>query len=132
MSQATVAEGSAPASEAGWRDVVAVVGGRVLERLRVVAGVVRPLGWMLMALTLLFAVVGSVQGWRELVVAAWVTAFVLAICALFLIGRTEYDVSLDLARTRVVVGVFAGSAGSRLCAVSSSCALWSRSTPYRP
>lgn len=104
MSQATVAEGSAPASDASWRDVAAVVGGRVLERLRVVAGVVRPLGWMLMALTLLFAVVGSVQGWRELVVAAWVMAFVLAICALFLIGRTEYDVSLDLARTRVVVG----------------------------
>ena len=74
MSQATVAEGSAPASEAGWRDVAAVVGGRVLERLRVVAGVVRPLGWMLMALTLLFAVVGSVQGWRELVIAAWVMA----------------------------------------------------------
>ena len=51
MSQATVAEGVAPGQEAGWRDVVAVLGGRALERLRIVAGVVRPLGWMLMALT---------------------------------------------------------------------------------
>ena len=31
-------------------------------------------------------------------------AIALALCALFLIGRTAYDVSLDLTRTRVVVG----------------------------
>ncbi|MEV8218349.1 DUF58 domain-containing protein [Microbacterium sp. NPDC077391] len=105
MSQATVAEGRASAEQqAGWRDVVAVLGGRALGHLETAARVVRPLGWMLMALTVLFWIVGAVQGWRELVVAAWVMAFLLVICALFLIGRTQYDVSLDLARTRVVVG----------------------------
>src|SRR5690606_26437606 len=46
----------------------------------------------------------SVLGWWELTVAAVVITFVLALCALFLIGRTAYDVSLDLNRTHVVVG----------------------------
>lgn len=104
MTVTTVATGSAPGQEAGWRAIAAVLGARALARLRTVAAAVRPLGWMLMALALLFFIVGVVQGWRELVVAAAVLAFVLVICALFLIGRTQYDVSLDLARTRVVVG----------------------------
>ncbi|WP_336644994.1 DUF58 domain-containing protein [Microbacterium sp. USHLN186] len=104
MTGTTVATGSAPGQEAGWREITAVLGARALTRLRTAAAAVRPLGWMLMALALLFFVVGVAQGWRELVVAAAVLAFVLVICALFLIGRTQYDVSLDLARTRVVVG----------------------------
>lgn len=90
--------------EAGWRDVAAVVGDRVLARLRLIASAIRPLGWMLMALALLFWVLGALMGWQELLVAAIVLALVLLICAGFLLGRTAYDVSLDLARTRVVVG----------------------------
>ena len=75
MSQATVAEGRASAEQqAGWRDVAAVLGGRALGHLETAARVVRPLGWMLMALTVLFWIVGAVQGWRELVIAAWVMA----------------------------------------------------------
>lgn len=104
MSQGTIASPVAGGQEAGWRDVVAVIGARVLHRLRLIASAVRPLGWMLLGLTLLLWVIGAMLGWRELLVAASVLAIIVLICAAFLIGRTAYDVSLDLARTRVVVG----------------------------
>lgn len=102
MTQAT----AAPVGEqqAGWRDVAALLGARALRRLQLIASAVRPLGWTLIGLTVLFWAVGAVWGWRELIVAAWMLGIVLLICAVFLIGRTTYDVTLDLARTRVVVG----------------------------
>ncbi|MBY6060013.1 DUF58 domain-containing protein [Microbacterium esteraromaticum] len=102
MTQAT----AAPVGEqqAGWRDVAALLGSRALRRLQLIASAVRPLGWTLIGLTVLFWAVGAVWGWRELIVAAWMLGIVLLICAVFLIGRTTYDVTLDLARTRVVVG----------------------------
>ncbi|MCA1307060.1 DUF58 domain-containing protein [Microbacterium esteraromaticum] len=102
MAQAT----AAPVGEqqAGWRDVAALLGSRALRRLQLIASAVRPLGWTLIGLTVLFWAVGAVWGWRELIVAAWMLGIVLLICAVFLIGRTTYDVTLDLARTRVVVG----------------------------
>ncbi|WP_149084345.1 MULTISPECIES: DUF58 domain-containing protein [Microbacterium] len=90
--------------DAGWRDIAAVVGARVLARLRLIAAAVRPLAWVLMALAVGFWVLGQLAGWVEFTVAAVVIAMAVAVCALFLIGRTAYDVSLDLARTRVVVG----------------------------
>src|SRR5690606_15254914 len=90
--------------EAGWRDVVAVVGSRAFDRLRLIAAVTRPLGWTVMALAVAAFITGQLLGWQEVVVTGLVLATVAAICALFLIGRTEYDVSLDLARNRVVVG----------------------------
>ncbi|WCM55887.1 DUF58 domain-containing protein [Microbacterium sp. EF45047] len=98
---------AAPATterDAGWRDIAAVIGVRVLERLRRIAAVIRPLAWVLIGTTALFWITGQLLGWVELTVAAAVMAIVLVLCSLFLIGRTEYDVSLDLARTRVVVG----------------------------
>lgn len=90
--------------EAGWRDVAALIGARVGARLRKIASVVRPLAWVLIAVVIVFWIIGQRLGWAELTVAAVVTAITVALCSLFLIGRTEYDVSLDLARTRVVVG----------------------------
>jgi uncharacterized protein (DUF58 family) len=90
--------------EAGWRDIVAVIGSRLLERLHLVASVIRPLGWTVMALAVAAWVTGMLLGWQEVATVGLVLAVVAVICALFLIGRTEYDVSLDLARTRVVVG----------------------------
>ncbi|MBO9627128.1 MAG: DUF58 domain-containing protein [Microbacterium sp.] len=89
---------------AGWRDIAAVLGARALSRLRVVTSAVRPLAWVLIALAIGFWILGQVAGWAEFTVAAVVIAITVAVCALFLIGRTAYDVSLDLARTRVVVG----------------------------
>ncbi|MBT2484525.1 MULTISPECIES: DUF58 domain-containing protein [unclassified Microbacterium] len=90
--------------DAGWRDIAAVVGARVLTRLRLITAAIRPLAWVLMALAVVFWVLGQIAGWSEFTVAAIVIAITVALCALFLIGRTAYDVSLDLARTRVVVG----------------------------
>src|SRR5690606_1293994 len=90
--------------DAGWRDIAAVIGARIGARLLKIAEAVRPLAWVLMALAVIFWIVGQSLGWAELTLAATVIAITLVICALFLIGRTEYEVALDLARTRVVVG----------------------------
>lgn len=92
------------ARDAGWRDIAAVVGARIAARLRKIAGVVRPLAWVLIALAVVFWIAGLSLGWIELTVTAVIVTITLLLCALFLIGRTEYDVALDLARTRVVVG----------------------------
>jgi uncharacterized protein (DUF58 family) len=90
--------------DAGWRDIAAVIGARLLTRLRKITAAIRPLAWVLMALAVAFWVLGQIAGWAEFTIAATVIAIAVAVCALFLIGRTAYDVSLDLARTRVVVG----------------------------
>ncbi|MBO0980898.1 DUF58 domain-containing protein [Microbacterium sp. SD291] len=90
--------------DAGWRDIAAVIGARVLARLRMITAAIRPLAWVLMALAVGFWILGQIAGWAEFTVAAVVIALTVVICALFLIGRTAYDVALDLARTRVVVG----------------------------
>ncbi|MBD3941315.1 DUF58 domain-containing protein [Microbacterium sp. NEAU-LLC] len=75
--------------------------GRVLGRM---FGVVRPAAWVLISATLVLWIAGQSLGWWELTVTAVVIAAVLLLCLLFLIGRTAYDVALDLNRTRVVVG----------------------------
>lgn len=90
--------------DAGWRDIAAVVGARVLTRLRLIASAIRPLAWVMIGLAVGFWVLGQIAGWSEFTIAAVVIAIAVALCAVFLIGRTAYDVSLDLARTRVVVG----------------------------
>src|SRR5690606_2589843 len=90
--------------DAGWRDVAVVIGARVVARLRLIAAAIRPLAWVLIAAAVVFWIGGQLLGWVEFTVAAVVIALTLVLCALFLIGRTQYDVSLDLTRTRVVVG----------------------------
>lgn len=99
-------QASTPPTErdAGWRDIAAVLGARALTRLRKITAAIRPLAWVLMSLAIVFWVLGQIAGWAEFTVAAVVIAIAVTLCALFLIGRTAYDVSLDLARTRVVVG----------------------------
>lgn len=92
------------ARDAGWRDIAALIAVRIGNRLRKIAAVIRPLAWILIALAVMFWIVGLSLGWRELIVTAVVVTITLLICSVFLIGRTEYDVNLDLARTRVVVG----------------------------
>ena len=90
--------------DAGWRDIAAVIGARIGARLQKIASVIRPMAWVLMALAVVFWIVGASLGWSELTLTAVIVALTLMLCAMFLIGRTEYDVTLDLARTRVVVG----------------------------
>ena len=104
MTAETLPASPETARDAGWRDIAAVIGARILARLQKIASVIRPLAWVLIALTLVFWIVGVSLGWSELTLAAVIVAVTLVLCALFLIGRTEYDVALDLARTRVVVG----------------------------
>ncbi|WP_243076146.1 DUF58 domain-containing protein [Microbacterium sp. SS28] len=77
---------------------------RVLARARAVAGVVRPAAWVVIGTAVALWILGAQLGWWELTIAAVVLASVLALSLLFLIGRTSYEVTLDLGRTRVVVG----------------------------
>ncbi|WP_019182294.1 DUF58 domain-containing protein [Microbacterium yannicii] len=75
-----------------------------LRRLRGVLDVVRPAAWVLIATAIVLWIFGQTLGWWELTIAAVVVTSVLLLCLLFLVGRTAYEVSLDLNRTRVVVG----------------------------
>jgi uncharacterized protein (DUF58 family) len=77
---------------------------RAWARVRGILSVVRPLAWVLIAAAIVLWITGRTLGWWELTVTAVVIATVLVLCAFFLIGRTAYDVTLDLNRTRVVVG----------------------------
>lgn len=86
------------------RALVGALAVRGLRRLRTVFGVVRPVAWVLIVTAIGLWVFGQSLGWWELTVAAVAIATVLVLCLLFLIGRTAYDVTLDLNRTRVVVG----------------------------
>lgn len=86
------------------REVVAPVAARALRRLGRALSVVRPLGWVIVAGAIGAAVVGRMLGWHELVIVAVVLAAAAALCLLFLLGRSDYRVGLDLTRTRVVVG----------------------------
>ncbi|QAY59934.1 DUF58 domain-containing protein [Microbacterium protaetiae] len=91
-------EASAPVAVGLW-----ALGG-LWRAAKAVAAVVRPVGWVLIAVTAVLWIVGERLGWWELVVAALVLTVAIVLCALLLIGRTAYDVDLDLGRSRVVVG----------------------------
>jgi uncharacterized protein (DUF58 family) len=86
------------------REVIAPVAVRALRRVANVLRVVRPIGWVLAGGALALFVAGRMLGWQELVIVAAIAAATLVLCALFLLGRTDYAVGLDLTRTRVVVG----------------------------
>ncbi|MDQ0644052.1 DUF58 domain-containing protein [Microbacterium murale] len=104
MTAETLSAAPTTARDAGWRDILAVIGARIGARLQKIASVVRPMAWVLMGMAIVFWIFGASLGWSELSLTAVIVALTLMLCALFLIGRTEYDVTLDLARTRVVVG----------------------------
>ncbi|WP_417564226.1 DUF58 domain-containing protein [Microbacterium sp.] len=97
---------SAPAADdlSPWRAAAVRTAVSVRSGLREAGRVIRPIGWVLVVATLALWVVGAVLGWWELTIAAVVLTVILAACALLLIGRTAYDVQLDLTRDRVVVG----------------------------
>ncbi|MGZ0712049.1 DUF58 domain-containing protein (plasmid) [Coraliomargarita sp. W4R53] len=87
-----------------WTDAAGDAASALLRRSRDVTSVIRPAAWVLIAVALVLWVGGQTLGWWELTIAAVVVTTTLVLCALFLIGRTAYEVSLDLTRTRVVVG----------------------------
>jgi len=98
MTTATQRPAIAPHDRAGG------AASRALARTTAVLGVARPAAWVVIGTALALWIGGWQLGWRELTIAAVVLTAVLALCLLFLIGRTAYGVTLDLNRTRVVVG----------------------------
>jgi len=76
----------------------------VIERVRPVLAVVQPAGWAVLMVGLAAFWAGQRFGWTELVVVAIACLVALAIAVVFVVGRSEYRIRLDLTRKRVVVG----------------------------
>jgi uncharacterized protein (DUF58 family) len=85
----TAAASVSDATAAGWRRVTSVV---------------EPLGWAVAAVVVVAFVVGYAAGWVEFVALAWTGLVVLAVAAVFLIGRSRHEASLAMPVARVVVG----------------------------
>jgi uncharacterized protein (DUF58 family) len=79
------------------RTIAGAVGGRV-------ATVVTALGWCMVVLVPLAFVFGYTLGWLELVAVAYAGCVLLAVAALYLFGRNPFSITLDVPRSRVVVG----------------------------
>ncbi|GAA4666998.1 DUF58 domain-containing protein [Frondihabitans cladoniiphilus] len=77
-----------------------VVGGAA----RTATGVVTPLGWAVLAGSVLALGLGYGLGWTEFAVAGVGTGILAAVSALFLIGRTRFTVALTVETRRTVVG----------------------------
>ncbi len=65
---------------------------------------VSPLGWMAAAFGAVALVAGWVLGWQEFRVVGAALLVLLALSALFLVGRTQLEVDLELAPVRLVAG----------------------------
>lgn len=80
----------------------------LLRRLRLstapLVGLVRPTGWAVLVLSVGCLVAGRRLGWTELDVIAAAGLVALALCALFLIGRLNVEVSLSLSPQRLSAG----------------------------
>lgn len=87
-----------------WRQVAGYLASRAGAGVRAATRVIRPIGWAAIVGAVVLWVVGPMFGWRELTTAAIALTVVVVACALFLLGRTAYDIQLDLARDSVVVG----------------------------
>lgn len=74
------------------------------RKVRAVAAVVRPVGWVVLASAVVLWIMATTLGWVEVLIAAAVLTAVVLLSLLFLFGRTTYDVELDLTRSHVVVG----------------------------
>lgn len=75
--------------------------GRVAAR---AAAVVTALGWVMLAVIPAALVLGYALGWIELVVVGWAGVVLAVIAVIYLVGRSPFEVSLDLPHRRVVVG----------------------------
>jgi uncharacterized protein (DUF58 family) len=72
------------------------VGGRI-------AAVVTPLGWVMLGVIPIALIAGYSLGWLELVVVGWAGVVLAVVAAIYLVGRTPFEVSLVLPHRRVVV-----------------------------
>lgn len=71
--------------------------------IRRVSAVVTPLGWTMLAVVPAALGFGYGFSWTELVVAGWAGAVLAVIAAIYLIGRSSFEITLDLPHSRVVV-----------------------------
>jgi uncharacterized protein (DUF58 family) len=69
-----------------------------------VLGVVSPLGWSVLLLTAAAWAAGTVLHWEEWAVVAVTASVALLAAVVFVLGRLRYEVTLDVASRRVVVG----------------------------
>ncbi|PFG42141.1 uncharacterized protein (DUF58 family) [Isoptericola jiangsuensis] len=69
-----------------------------------VLGVVSPLGWSVLVLTAGAWVAGLVLHWEEWALVAVTATVALLAAVVFVLGRLRYEVTLDVASRRVVVG----------------------------
>ncbi|PWH05046.1 DUF58 domain-containing protein [Brachybacterium endophyticum] len=77
---------------------------RSWRRARPVLAVVSPIGWCLLAAVLVCGIAGLLLHVTELNVIALALLIPLLIAAVFVLGRTSYEITLDLQSHRVVVG----------------------------
>ena len=82
------------------RPVAALVGRLVLPRLAIIA----PAGWLAFLMGVAAVIVGFTLGWQELTYLGFTVLIALAFCVVFLIGRSTYEVRIELSPPRVVVG----------------------------
>ncbi len=68
-----------------------------------IAAVVTPLGWVMLGVIPVAFVAGYSLGWLELVVVGWAGVVLAVVAAIYLIGRSPFEVSLALPHRRVVV-----------------------------
>jgi hypothetical protein len=80
------------AARRGWKAATPVV------------GVVGPMGWFVLLTFAASLVAGLTLGWPELTYLAATLLGAMLVAALFLIGKTNYQVRIELEPSRVVVG----------------------------
>ncbi|MES2169414.1 MAG: DUF58 domain-containing protein [Actinomycetota bacterium] len=69
-----------------------------------ISAVITPLGWVMLAVVPLAFGFGYGLGWLELVVVAWAGAVLIIVAAIYLIGRSAFEIGLTVPHSRVVVG----------------------------
>lgn len=87
-----------------WRERAESVARTVGGTARSIAEVIRPLGWVTIAVAIVLWWLALAFGWQEMMIAAAIATVALLVSIAFLFGRTSYEIELDLTRTHVVVG----------------------------
>ena len=83
---------------------VLAAAGVVAEWARAVQGVVTPLGWAVVAGSVVALAVGYAFGWIEFIAIGWGLALLVAAASAWLVGRGASTIELVLPTPRVVVG----------------------------
>lgn len=74
------------------------------EILRPFVSFVSRAGWLVLIVGLASVVAGFILGWQEMTALGFALLAALAVCVIFLVGRSTYAVTIELNPARVVVG----------------------------